>query len=794
MTTPAKTPRLVTRTASANLTRLVCITVAYGAGIFGLLSIGPFLAQLQHPNPAVATLAWAFSFGLPVALGVCAGWGCRPRLSAAIAAAMAVCFVLVAGLWLLVPGQPLPAGADIPWSITFTGVPCVAVAVFARRWLAWSFTVLACLLSGAVRFSTSAAANPGLIGLADGLYSLLLVSVFVALTLAARRGAARVDAATLLTRQAGTRRAARLARRRERLRVDALVHDSVLSTLLMAGLGRTPPTVVSEHAAKTLAQLDAFRSPPVQPVVLVAEVVQRLRRLTRQIAPDAVLTVDGPAPSDGSPARTVPAVAVAALLGAAGEALRNSVASAAGPGRPDLRRVRRSVRVLSTTESFQVTVSDDGVGFDPGGVPPERLGIAESIVGRMGRAPHGTATVRSSPGTGTDVVLAWTPARGPAPHSTGPGVERRAARRHPEPAEHDDAHPVSLARSLDLSVPVARLILALFLLVHGLLAAIDIVPGRPVLLVVAAYLALAFAGVIVVGPVDGAFPRRRVAGVLGLCGLGAGLMFGYLPADSGAPFAHWHLGAITLILVVLAARRRIGAAWLGYTLMALLTVAWAVWSGKPALAGLELVSRHAGTLLAGTLTVLSLNRTEATLRVLTHRDTAQAAHDATTVAAIDEREAELMRVNQLARPTLHRLATPHPLTAAERARCLLVEASLRDAIRGRALFVEPVITAVCAARQRGVQVTLIDDSADSPPAELTALARTVAHALDGVEHGRVTVRVLPAGRTDAATLVIESGTPRILTLDPAGTVRSPGLPAAGSADGKATSPPAGHSA
>lgn len=772
MTALAVFQRTVTQTATANLTRLLCIAVACAAGIFGLLSIGPFLAQAWHPTPVVASVAWALSFGLPVALGVCARWG-SALLLRSIVAAEAVCFVLVAGYWLLMRPEPLPAGADVPWAITATGVPCVAVAVFARPRTAWSFTLLACLLSGMVRFRTSSEANPGLVGLADGLYSLLLVSVFVAFTLAARQSAARVDAATLLTRTAEARRAARVARRQERLRIDALVHDSVISTLLMAGIGRTPPSVVSEHAAKTLAQLDSLRSPPVEPVVLVSEVVRRLRRLVRQIAPDAAVEFDDPSRSGGFIERTVPSVAVVAILGAAGEALRNSVASAGGSGRPPARRVRRTVRVLSTTDGFQVTVSDDGVGFDPGRVPPERLGITESIVGRMERVPHGGANVRSSVGTGTDIVLAWTPARGMSAARLGPEIDRRRARRLPEPPATDDIEPISLARSFDLSAPLARLILALFVLVHGVLAVIDVVPGRPLALMVPAYLAIVAAGTVLMSPFEGVFPRRRVALVLALCAVGAVLMFVYLPAETGAPFAHWHLGAITLILVVLAARGQIRSAWLGYTVLAALAVCWAVETGQSPMVGFDLVIRHAGTLLAGTLFVVGLDRTEGTLQVLNQRDSAQASRNATTVAAIDEREAELVRVNLLARPTLQRLAAPYALTEAERAQCLLVEASLRDAIRGRSLFVEPVITAVNAARRRGVQVTMLDDSGESQPDSPAAFAVTVAEVLDTVAHGRITVRVLPADRPDVATLVVESDTHRILVVGADGAVRAP---------------------
>jgi signal transduction histidine kinase len=49
-------------------------------------------------------------------------------------------------------------------------------------------------------------------------------------------------------------------------------------------------------------------------------------------------------------------------------------------------------------------VTDQGKGFDPGAIPPDRRGIAESIVARMSRH-GGTAEVSSVPGEGTEVHL-----------------------------------------------------------------------------------------------------------------------------------------------------------------------------------------------------------------------------------------------------------------------------------------------------------------------------------------------------------------------------------------------------
>jgi signal transduction histidine kinase len=51
-----------------------------------------------------------------------------------------------------------------------------------------------------------------------------------------------------------------------------------------------------------------------------------------------------------------------------------------------------------------VFIRDRGAGFDPTQVPADRLGLAQSVIGRMQRN-GGSAEVRSAPGEGTEVRL-----------------------------------------------------------------------------------------------------------------------------------------------------------------------------------------------------------------------------------------------------------------------------------------------------------------------------------------------------------------------------------------------------
>lgn len=84
------------------------------------------------------------------------------------------------------------------------------------------------------------------------------------------------------------------------------------------------------------------------------------------------------------------------LVGAATEAMANA---AKHSGATSI-----SVYVECSDDSVDAWITDQGAGFDPDTVPPDRRGIAESIVARMVRS-GGEATIVSEPGEGTEVHL-----------------------------------------------------------------------------------------------------------------------------------------------------------------------------------------------------------------------------------------------------------------------------------------------------------------------------------------------------------------------------------------------------
>jgi signal transduction histidine kinase len=84
------------------------------------------------------------------------------------------------------------------------------------------------------------------------------------------------------------------------------------------------------------------------------------------------------------------------LASAAREAMLNAARHAGG----DV-----SVYIEGSAAAVDVFIRDRGPGFDPAQVPEHRLGVRESIIGRMRRAGGSAAVGRGAGGAGTEVHL-----------------------------------------------------------------------------------------------------------------------------------------------------------------------------------------------------------------------------------------------------------------------------------------------------------------------------------------------------------------------------------------------------
>jgi signal transduction histidine kinase len=183
-------------------------------------------------------------------------------------------------------------------------------------------------------------------------------------------------------------------RSQERAETAAHLHDSVLQTLALIQRRSADHPEVTALARRQERELrDWLRggagTPAAGPAVTLGEALARIAEEVEHYYHLTVeLVVVGDAPLDED---------VEALAAATREALVNVAKHA------DVEHV--SVYAESDPDSgCRVFVRDRGVGFDPGTVNPDRQGIRESIYGRLARH-DGRATIRSSPGSGTEVTM-----------------------------------------------------------------------------------------------------------------------------------------------------------------------------------------------------------------------------------------------------------------------------------------------------------------------------------------------------------------------------------------------------
>jgi signal transduction histidine kinase len=183
-------------------------------------------------------------------------------------------------------------------------------------------------------------------------------------------------------------------RAQERADMAAHVHDSVLQTLSLIQRAADNPVEVARLVRMQerdlrlwLVDPESFglTSDPPDTLAESAFEIENEVEDTYAVSVDVVIVGD----CDLSPP-------VLALLGAGREATVNAAKWSEAP----------SVKIYIEVEPERISmfVRDLGKGFDPAEVPADRQGISGSIVERMARC-GGQATIRSSPGSGTEVEL-----------------------------------------------------------------------------------------------------------------------------------------------------------------------------------------------------------------------------------------------------------------------------------------------------------------------------------------------------------------------------------------------------
>lgn len=307
-----------------------------------------------------------------------------------------VSIALVALTWplALVTENTFPADT-YPW--IWWGVGLSAISAFASfsAVSSASYFVFILVFWFLARFTAPYGAVNLWLNLQDTVLTFLFTALLGALIATTRFEASRVDEASMSRALAVAEQAKAEAAVREKSRLDSLVHDKVLTTLLLAAKAesaeqRREVANLAVSAVTALNDSTAFGSTDtingssffaaLEKIALAQS--QDLRVFRTEL--DSV---------------SIPGDVAKALTEAMLQAITNSQQHA-GPN------VARELHLKGHRNGLKIVIKDTGRGFRMSRVPKNRLGVRISIIDRVELA-GGRVFIDSHPGNGTNIVLEW---------------------------------------------------------------------------------------------------------------------------------------------------------------------------------------------------------------------------------------------------------------------------------------------------------------------------------------------------------------------------------------------------
>ncbi|HEU4757883.1 MAG TPA: ATP-binding protein [Agromyces sp.] len=393
--------RLVPRRAAVSRAQVETVSGralgAFGV-VFGAQTVPLAIDQSALLVPGAGVAMMAVLYGAIAALAAATFTRVAVRVAAL---AFATLYVLCLLAWPLLVVDTAGMDGQTPWLYFLCTVATTASVISVPAAPAAAYTIAVPAIYGIVRLSPSGGGAPALLAVLNTMYAVILGVVVLVIITMLRQAAEAVDAAQEAALQRYDVVARQHANEIERVKVDALVHDSVLTTLLSAAASRTPAErqLAARMAADAVRRLDeaAVEVPGAADTADLSVLARRLRAAVTGFAAPFIVRV-----TDASGVE-LPVEAVDALSSAALQAMVNSVQHADGP----IGRVRRELEIRGVgAGGCVIEVADNGSGFDPTQVPASRLGLRVSIEERMANA-GGSARIESAPGRGTRVILAW---------------------------------------------------------------------------------------------------------------------------------------------------------------------------------------------------------------------------------------------------------------------------------------------------------------------------------------------------------------------------------------------------
>jgi signal transduction histidine kinase len=285
-----------------------------------------------------------------------------------------------------------------PWIWWATGTASMAMGMYLPRWWAIAYAVFMPGSWVLLRISQIGGNAPIGLAILDGAYIVLFSAAVLSLVAMMRLAARKVDLANGKELAVSRDRAALEAAEREREQVDDLIHDQVLTTLLLASKAEDADhrRLATESANRAIERLQFVASGDdvSQDVLLGANLAASLERAILRLAPGFRCNVSV------SGELSIPIAVGVAITDATLQAVQNSVQHAG-------RNVNRYARIKVDAKRIKVAIVDNGKGFHPSRVSPNRLGIRNSITRRMISVGGDKPAIISAPRKGTTVTLSW---------------------------------------------------------------------------------------------------------------------------------------------------------------------------------------------------------------------------------------------------------------------------------------------------------------------------------------------------------------------------------------------------
>lgn len=291
--------------------------------------------------------------------------------------------------------QAIPAGFQ-PWIWWPLGISAVAAGTTFRFGIGVVYLFFLTISWPLFKVSGYGGSGTLILGIQEALHLFVFSAVLIAMVLALRWEAGKTDAANQAAIDSAVESARVDATEIERSRLDALVHDSVLTSLLVAANAETDQqrALAAKSAKDAITRLEAARSTEaLSNQLTLASFFHALELRIKETAPEFQVSVSrlSDLPIDSAIAE--------ALTEATLQAVDNSLKHAS-------QATERVVRLKGQESGLKIVVSDNGKGFRPSQVPKDRIGISSSIVARANNV-GGRVFINSNPGSGTDVVIEW---------------------------------------------------------------------------------------------------------------------------------------------------------------------------------------------------------------------------------------------------------------------------------------------------------------------------------------------------------------------------------------------------